>query len=127
MNTIFSAHISSFKMIYKPSNSLPFEFSKDICIRSKNSAEAKICESDFRPRFPSRFPYRYIYLNSIVKYLKVHLFWSSKSLFSYVTKACDFRNACCYEHAESLLYGVIWPVDTVSGPQRPVGYSIRMF
>ena len=26
-----------------------------------------------------------------------------------------------------MLYGVIWPVDTVSGPQRPVGYSIRIF
>ena len=48
MNTIFSAHISSFKIIWKPSNSLPFEFSKDICIGSKNSAEAKICESDHR-------------------------------------------------------------------------------
>ena len=23
--------------------------------------------------------------------------------------------------------GVIWPADTASGPQRPVGYSIRMF
>ena len=73
--------------------------------------------------------------------LKVHLFWPNKSLFSYVyinseicreispdfpvcvrtCTACDFRNACCYEHAETMLYGVIWPVDTVSGPQRPVG------
>ena len=60
LNTIFSAHISSFKMIWKPSNSLPFEFSKDICIGSKNSAEAKIYESDFRPRFPLRIILLYI-------------------------------------------------------------------
>ena len=60
LNTIFSAHISSFKMIWKPSNSLPFEFSEDICIGSKNSAEAKICESDFRPRFPLRITLLYI-------------------------------------------------------------------
>ena len=59
-NTIFSAHISSFKMIWKPSNSLPFEFSKDICISSKNSAEAKICESDFPPRFSLRIILLYI-------------------------------------------------------------------
>ena len=60
LNTIFSAHISSFKMTWKPSNSLPFEFSKDICIGSKNSAQAKICESDFRPRFPLRITLLYI-------------------------------------------------------------------
>ena len=60
LNTIFSAHISSFKMIWKPSNSLPFDFSKDIFISSKNSAEAKICESDFRPRFLRRIILLYI-------------------------------------------------------------------
>ena len=38
-----------------------------------------------------------------------------------------FQNACCYEHAESMLYRVFWPVDTISGPQRPVGHLIRTF
>ena len=59
-STIFFAHILSFKMIWKPSNSLPFEFSKDIRISCKNSAEAKISESDFRPRFSLRITLLYI-------------------------------------------------------------------
>ena len=41
--------------------------------------------------------------------------------------ACDLRNACCFQHAESMLSRVFWPVDTISGPQRPVGHLIRMF
>ena len=70
LNTIFSAHISSFKMIWKPSNSLPSEFSKVFVLALKIVQKRRYTNLTFGHVFLFEL-FCYIFKFPIVKYLKI--------------------------------------------------------